>query len=72
MTTAVSIGLTNYTKTPVSTAHILSSSVMGIVLVDGDGLQKKTMTNILMTWVLIPPAVIILSGVLYRLPLRLI
>ncbi len=55
-----------------STTHVLSSSVAGTMIVDGGGLQRKTVTNILMAWVLTLPAAIILSGVLYWLSLKLI
>ncbi|WP_427169117.1 inorganic phosphate transporter PitA [Klebsiella aerogenes] len=72
MTAAVSIGLASYTGMPVSTTHVLSSSVAGTMLVDGGGLQKKTVTSILMAWVLTLPAAILLSGVLYWLALKLI
>lgn len=41
MTAAVSIGLASYTGMPVSTTHVLSSSVAGTMLVDGGGLQKR-------------------------------
>lgn len=72
MTSAVSIGLASYTGMPVSTTHVLSSSVAGTMVVDGGGLQRKTVTNILMAWVFTLPASIILSGVLYWLSLKLI
>ena len=72
MTSAVSIGLASYTGMPVSTTHVLSSSVAGTMLVDGGGLQRKTVTNILMAWVFTLPASIILSGVLYWISLKLI
>ena len=41
MTAAVSIGLASYTGMPVSTTHVLSSSVAGTMVVDGGGLQRK-------------------------------
>ncbi len=72
MTAAVSIGLASYTGMPVSTTHVLSSSVAGTMVVDGGGLQRKTVTSILMAWVFTLPAAIILSGVLYWLSLKLI
>lgn len=65
MTAAVSIGLASYTGMPVSTTHVLSSSVAGTMLVDGGGLQRKTVTSILMAWVFTLPASILLSGGLY-------
>ena len=57
---------------PVSTTHVLSSSVAGTMLVDGGGLQKKTVTSILMAWVRTLPAAILLSGALYWLSLQFI
>ena len=42
------------------------------MVVDGGGLQRKTVTNILMAWVFTLPASILLSGVLYWLSLKLI
>lgn len=72
MTAAVSIGLASYTGMPVSTTHVLSSSVAGTMIVDGGGLQRKTVTNILMAWVFTLPASIVLSGGLYWIALHLI
>jgi len=70
MTAAVSIGLASYTGMPVSTTHVLSSSVAGTMLVDGGGLQRKTVTSILMAWVFTLPASILLSGGLYWISLQ--
>ncbi|XTZ38643.1 inorganic phosphate transporter PitA [Salmonella enterica] len=72
MTAAVSIGLASYTGMPVSTTHVLSSSVAGTMIVDGGGLQRKTVTSILMAWVFTLPASILLSGGLYWIALKLI
>ncbi len=72
MTAAVSIGLASYTGMPVSTTHVLSSSVAGTMIVDGGGLQRKTVTNILMAWVFTLPASILMSGGLYWIALKLI
>jgi low-affinity inorganic phosphate transporter len=72
MTAAVSIGLASYTGMPVSTTHVLSSSVAGTMIVDGGGLQRRTVTNILMAWVFTLPASIVLSGVLYWISLKII
>lgn len=62
MTAAVSIGLASYTGMPVSTTHVLSSSVAGTMVVDGGGLQRKTVTSILMAWVFTLPAAVLLSA----------
>lgn len=72
MTAAVSIGIASYTGMPVSTTHVLSSSVAGTMLVDGGGLQSRTVKNILMAWVFTLPAAILLSGILYWIALHLV
>ncbi|MEY8711905.1 inorganic phosphate transporter PitA [Mangrovibacter phragmitis] len=72
MTAAVSIGIASYTGMPVSTTHVLSSSVAGTMLVDGGGLQSRTVKSILMAWIFTLPAAILLSGCLYWLSLHLI
>ncbi|XXN65907.1 inorganic phosphate transporter PitA [Enterobacter ludwigii] len=72
VTAAVSIGVASYTGMPVSTTHILSSSVAGTMLVDGGGLQSRTIKNIAMAWVFTLPVCILLSGSLYWIALKLI
>jgi len=72
VTAAVSIGIASYTGMPVSTTHILSSSVAGTMLVDGGGLQSRTIKNIAMAWVFTLPVCILLSGSLYWLALKLV
>jgi len=72
MTAAVSIGVASYTGMPVSTTHVLSSSVAGTMLVDGGGVQGRTIKNILLAWVFTLPVSIVLSGGLYWIALRLI
>lgn len=72
MTAAVSIGIASYTGMPVSTTHVLSSSVAGTMVVDGGGLQRKTVTNILMAWIFTLPAAIVLSGGLYWIALHFV
>ncbi|TCV95607.1 inorganic phosphate transporter PitA [Biostraticola tofi] len=72
LTAALSIGAASYTGMPVSTTHVLSSAVAGTMLVDGGGVQGKTVKNILLAWVLTLPVAIVLSGSLYWLALKLI
>jgi len=72
VTAAVSIGVASYTGMPVSTTHILSSSVAGTMLVDGGGLQSRTIKNIAMAWIFTLPVCILLSGGLYWIALHLI
>lgn len=72
ITASFSIGIASYTGIPVSTTHILSSSVAGTMLVDGNGIQIKTIKNIALAWILTLPVSILLSGFLYWIALFLI
>ncbi|AHG20044.1 phosphate transporter PitA [Chania multitudinisentens RB-25] len=72
MTAALSIGVASYTGMPVSTTQVLSSAVAGTMLVDGGGVQSKTVKSIMLAWVLTLPVSIALSGSLYWLALKLI
>ncbi|EOW7153303.1 TPA: inorganic phosphate transporter PitA [Yersinia enterocolitica] len=72
MTAAVSIGIASYTGMPVSTTQVLSSAVAGTMLVDGGGVQSKTVKNIMLAWVLTLPISILLSGWLYWIALKFI
>ncbi len=66
---ASTIGLSSYYGLPVSTTHVLSSGVAGSMVASKGvkNLQKGTITNIALAWVLTLPATIILSGGLYLL-----
>ncbi|KAA8714181.1 inorganic phosphate transporter PitA [Morganella psychrotolerans] len=72
VTAAVSIGVASYTGMPVSTTQVLSSAVAGTMIVDGGGVQSKTIKNILLAWILTLPVSIILSGSLYWISLQII
>lgn len=72
LTTAISIGTASYIGMPVSTTHVLSSSITGSMLVKGWGVQRKIIKNILITWILTLPVSIILSGGFYLLALKLL
>lgn len=72
VTAALSIGVASYTGMPVSTTHVLSSAVAGTMLVDGGGVQSKTVKSIAMAWILTLPVSIVLSGGLYWIALKLI
>ena len=50
---------------PVSTTHVLSSSVAGSMSANGNGLQRITVRNIVMAWIFTLPAAALLSGGLY-------
>ncbi|QCI16801.1 anion permease [Buchnera aphidicola (Aphis craccivora)] len=71
-TAAFSIGIASYTGIPVSTTHILSSSVAGSMLADGDRIQNSTVKHIIIAWILTLPISILLSSFLYWIALFLI
>ena len=50
---------------PVSTTHVLSSGVAGTMVANGSGLQKATVRNILLAWVLTLPVCIFLGALLF-------
>ena len=52
---------------PVSTTHVLSSGIAGTMVANKAGLQKSTVKNLLLAWVLTLPAAILLSGSLFWL-----
>ncbi|MCA9605633.1 MAG: inorganic phosphate transporter [Myxococcales bacterium] len=59
---AGTIGLSAWFGLPVSTTHVLSSGVAGTMVVEGSGLQKETVRNIALAWVLTLPAAMLLSA----------
>jgi len=50
---------------PVSTTHVLSSGVAGTMVANGSGLQRATVRNILLAWVLTLPVCIFLGALLF-------
>lgn len=72
MTAAISIGIASYTGMPVSTTHVISSAMTGTMLVDGGGIQSKTVQNILIAWILTLPITIILASGIYWLTMKFI
>lgn len=61
------IGAADMFGLPVSTTHVLSSGVAGTMVANGSGIQKRTLVNLLMAWVLTLPAAMLLAGSLYWL-----
>ncbi len=57
---------------PISTTHTLSSGVAGTMAANRSGLQRQTVRNILLTWMLTLPASIAISGLLYCLLRRIL
>ncbi len=62
---AGTIGLADHFGLPVSTTHILSSGVAGTMAANGSGLQKDTLRNILLAWVLTLPVCVLLGAGLF-------
>ena len=64
---AITILLSTYFKLPVSTTHVLSSGVAGTMAANGNGVQWKMCTRILLAWAVTLPCTILISGGLYAL-----
>jgi inorganic phosphate transporter, PiT family len=66
---AIGIGVATAYKAPVSTTHMLSSGIMGSMVAKKGlkNLQRSTITNILLAWLLTLPVTIVLSGGLFLL-----
>ena len=50
---------------PVSTTHVLTSGIAGTMAANKSGLQKSTIRNLVMAWVLTLPVSILLAGGLF-------
>jgi PiT family inorganic phosphate transporter len=57
---------------PVSTTHVLSSGIAGTMVANGGGLQKSTIRNILLAWVLTLPVCVLLGAALFAAGLFLV
>jgi len=65
VTAAMAIGMANVFSLPVSTTHVLSSGVAGTMVANRSGLQSKTISSILIAWVLTLPVSMALAAGLY-------
>src|SRR6202044_298891 len=59
------IGAADYMGLPVSTTHVLSSGIAGTMAANRSGLQKETVRNILLAWVLTLPVCVFLGATLF-------
>jgi inorganic phosphate transporter, PiT family len=57
---------------PVSTTHILSSGIAGTMVANGSGVQKDTVRNIILAWVLTLPVCVLLGAALFGAGLFLV
>lgn len=66
---AITVGLSSFKGLPVSTTHVLSSGIAGTMVAKKGlkNLQKGTIRNILLAWVLTLPVTILISGGLFIL-----
>lgn len=64
---AATIGISTGFGLPVSTTHVLSSGIAGTMVAQGGikNLQKKTVKNIAIAWLLTLPVTFVLSAVLF-------
>jgi len=65
LVTASTIGLADMIGAPVSTTHILASGIAGAMYANHSGLQRETLRNIVLAWVLTVPAAMLLGSVLF-------
>jgi low-affinity inorganic phosphate transporter len=62
----VTILLANFAHAPVSTTHIVSSSVAGSMVAEpGGGIQKSTVKTILLSWLFTLPITALMSSAIY-------
>ncbi|AGF46684.1 PiT family inorganic phosphate transporter [Candidatus Kinetoplastibacterium desouzaii TCC079E] len=65
VTAVFAIGMANLLNLPVSTTHVLSSGIAGTIVANKVELQKNTVRQILLAWILTLPAALSLSAVLF-------
>ncbi len=54
-----------YRKSRRCTTHILSSGIAGTMVANGSGIQKDTVRNIILAWVLTLPVCVLLGAALF-------
>jgi inorganic phosphate transporter, PiT family len=59
------IGAADMLGLPVSTTHVLSSGIAGTMFANHSGLQKETVRNLLLAWVLTLPVCVFLGATLF-------
>ena len=66
---AAVIGVSSASGLPVSTTHVLSSGIAGTMVAQGgiSNLQKKTVKNIAIAWILTLPVTMVMSALLFLL-----
>ncbi len=66
---AATIGMSSFFGQPVSTTHVLSSAIAGTMVAEGGtkNLQRKTIKNIALAWLLTLPVTFVASALLFFL-----
>lgn len=72
MIAMITVGLASRFGLPVSTTHVLSSGVAGTMAANRSGLQRATLRNIVLAWVLTLPACIFLGAMFFAAALLLV
>jgi PiT family inorganic phosphate transporter len=57
---------------PLSTTHVLSSGIAGTMVANRSGLQKRTVQQVLLAWVLTLPVCVFLGALLFALVLNIL
>ncbi|AAO27233.1 putative phosphate transporter [Buchnera aphidicola str. Bp (Baizongia pistaciae)] len=70
LTTACSVSLASCSGIPVSTTHIMSSSLVGTMLVNRSGLRINTIKKTIIIWILTIPISMLLASFLYWISLK--
>ena len=65
LTTMGTISLADNLGLPVSTTHVLTSGIAGTMVANRSGLQKSTLRNIILAWVLTLPVCFFLGATLF-------
>ena len=65
LTAVAAIGAANLFSLPVSTTHVLSSGVAGTMVANRSGLQRSTVRNIVLAWLLTFPVSMLLAAGLF-------
>ncbi len=61
----VTIGAADVMGLPVSTTHVLSSGIAGTMFANKSGLQRDTVRNLILAWVLTLPVCVFMGAMLF-------
>ncbi len=67
LVTSLLVGSAAVAGLPISTTHVSSSAIMGVGLQKGGRINQRTVTQILLAWVVTLPASAVMAALFYRL-----